>query len=396
MDRVCYVLSAAFVVMFLALPVHAKEGDVFRPFVSLGYSFDSNLFRLDEAESPTTQREDSFALQEVGVNLDWRPGRQQFVAKVARTRIRYKENTFLDFDGDDLEGAWLWYLGNRLSGRFGATQSTSQSSFEDIGLFNNQVESASQYGRAELEFHPRWRIGGGVEQVENINSDVSQSTQNFQQSTQDLSLSYKTPKGTELSLLIRRADAEYPNRLVILPFTFVDNSYEQIDYFLSGHWRYSGKFSLRMQGGPVTRNHKNLSQRDFEGLNGRVTGEWFPTGKTLISATAYQELGSADDINASFVLNKGGSLNGVWLWREKWRLNASVNIDRRDFQGDPGFILGLPRRTDQTVGGALSLSYTPHRVVTMDVALRSGERDSNLPNEDFRFYSVFANIRADF
>ncbi|MDP2025559.1 XrtB/PEP-CTERM-associated polysaccharide biosynthesis outer membrane protein EpsL, partial [Sulfuriferula sp.] len=402
--------------MLLALPAMAKEGDTFRPFVSLGDFYDSNLFRLDENESPGTQRDDRYALLSAGANVDWKPGRQQVVANLTKTLIRYDQNTFLDFAGDDMQATWNWRLGNRLSGNLGAAKSTSQSSFSDIGQVNNQVDRERRYGRAEWEFHPRWRIGGGLETTDNTNSAPSQLSQNVQQQVQDMVLSYRTPKGSNLRAQVRRIDAEYPNQQTlgftigsVPPFLFTqvwDNSYKQIEYNLLGDWRLSGKFTLRSQVGWVDRQYKNILRNDLGGaavlsersdtntLAGRASADWFATSKTLLSVTAYQELGDVSDINASSLLKTGASLSGVWLIREKWRLSLGATYENRDFKDDSG---GTQlQRNDDTLGSSLSISYTPHSAVGIDLGTRSGSRDSNISGEDYSFHLLFVNVRANF
>lgn len=400
----------------------AHEGDTFRPFVSAGYYYDSNLFRLDDGESPGTARDERYALYQAGLNVDWTPGRQQLIVRASKTLVRYDRYSYLDFDGDDLEGTWNWRLGNRLTGRVGATQSTSQSSFDDLGLINNSVDRERRYGRAEWEFHPRWRIGGGVETTDNTNSDPSQVSQNFSQDTYDLALTYRTPKGSNLRAQIRRTEADYPSMQVmattcsippfcppfpLTPTLVADTSFEQTDYLLGGDWRVSGKLSLRGQAGWTERSYANqfrntvgtptlVERPDFSGLTTRITGDWFPTGKTLVSGTLFQELGGASDINASSVLKRGARLDGVWLVREKWRMNAGLNFENRDYRGDPGSVPGLPRRNDDILGASLSLSYTPIRMLNVDVGLQAGRRDSNINGDDYDFHTLFANVRADF
>ena len=405
----------------LAMPAMAKEGDTFRPFVSVGYFYDNNLFRLAENESPGIQRDDRYSLLSAGVNVDWKPGRQQLVASATKTLIRYDQNTYLDFNGDDLSATWNWRLGNRLSGNLGATKSTSQSSFGDIGLVNNQVDRERRFGRAEWEFHPRWRIGGGVEETDNTNSAPSQVSQNFQQRMQDVVLSYRTPKGSNLRAQVRRIDAEFPNPQILAyvcsafpfcpPFPFIpsevaDNSFKQTEYNLLGDWRLSGKLTLRGQAGWVEREYENVLRGnlagspqlkirpDFSGFAGRVSADWYATGKTLLSLSAYRELGGATDINASSVLKQGAELRGVWLVREKWRLNAGATFENRDFKGDPG--ITQEQRNDDTVGASLSLSYMPIQAVSVDVGMNAGWRNSNISVEDYKFHSFFANVRADF
>lgn len=396
----------------LVQPVQAKEGDTFRPFVSAGYYYDSNLFRLADGESPATVREEHYALYQAGINVDWRPSRQQFLLNATRTLVRYDRNSYLDFDGDDVEGTWNWRVGSRLSGKLGAAQSTSQSSFDDLGLVNNTVDRERRFARAEWEFHPRWRIGGGAETTDNNNSSTSQVSQNFTQDAYDLVLAYRTPKGSNLRVQMRRIETDYPVMQVLSAFLFfanmADTSFDQTEYLLGGDWRISGKLALRGQAGWVDREYKNelrgsqgfiptlVERPDFSGFTARVTGDFFPTGKTLMSATLYQELGGASDINASSVLRRGAKLDGVWLIREKWRMSAGLKFENRDYRGDPGTVPGLIRRNDDTLGASLSLSYTPIRMLVVQAGLQAGRRDSNISGEKYDFHAVFANVRADF
>ncbi|OZA10428.1 MAG: hypothetical protein B7X94_06555, partial [Hydrogenophilales bacterium 17-62-8] len=185
-----------------------------------------------------------------------------------------------------------------------------------------------------------------------------------------------------------------------------DNSFKQTEYNLLGDWRLSGKLALRGQAGWVDRQYKNelrddlvgsvtLKERpDFSGFTGRVTADWYATGKTLLSVAAYREPGGATDINASSLLKTGTSVNGVWLIREKWRLNLGATYENRDFKGDPGTT--QLQRNDDTLGSSLSVTYTPHPVVALDLGARAGSRDSNISGGDYSFHSLFATVRADF
>jgi hypothetical protein len=290
-----------------------------------------------------------------------------------------------------------------------------------VGLVNNQVKRKRSFGRAEWEFHPRWRVGGGVEKTDNTNSAPSQISNDYQRQAQDVVLTYLTPKGSKLRAQVRRIDAEFPDPQVVssacllsflfpcppyplVPTEVADNSYKQTEYNLLGDWRVSGKLTLRGQAGWVDRNYENvlrgnlagppqLKERpDFSGFAGKVSGDWYATGKTLLSVSMYQELGGAGDINAISVLKNGASADGVWLVREKWRLNAGATFENRDFKGDPGTL----QRNDDTLGASLSLNYAPTQAVSLDVGMRVGRRDSNISVENYEFKSLFANVRADF
>lgn len=401
----------------LARPAPAWEGDTFRPFLSLGQFYDSNLFRLSDGANPSgIQRNDRYRVLSGGVNIDWKPGRQQLVASATRTFVRYDQNTFLDYQGNDLQASWNWRLGNHFSGNLGATETTGQSSFGDIGVINNKFTRKRHFGRADWSFHPRWQIGAGVEESDSSNSASSQFVWNYHQTAEDVTLAYLTPKGSRLRAQVRRIDANFPNQQILqagflfgVPVALVaDNTYTQTEYNLLWDWPLSGKLALHGTAGWVDRRYDNMLQSaiiggyyaalsprsDFSGFNGRVTADWYATGKTLLSMSLYRELAGAQDINATSVLKKGASLNGVWLVREKWRLNASVTFENRDFGGDTG--LGLPNRTDDTRGTSLSVNYTPIQAVSIDLGVSSGRRDSNTSVYEYTFRSTFVNVRADF
>ena len=399
----------------LAMPAQAKEGDTFRPFVSYGTFLDSNLFRLADNESPGTPRDDRYSVLSAGLNVDWKPGRQEIVANATKTRVRYNRNSMFDSDGNDYQATWNWRLGNRLSGNAGASESLSQSNFDSVGQVNNQVTRKRRFGRAEWEFHPRWRVGGGVETADYANSAPTLASQDAQTQARDVVLRYYTPKGSKLGVQVRRIDAEYPNPQllhfvsifgVIFPDEVADNSYKQTEYNLLGDWSVSGKLNLHGQAGWVDRQYENalkgnylfvpqLKERpNFSGFAGRMSADWYATGKTLLSVSLYQELGGAQDINASSVLKKGASINGVWLIREKWRMNVGATYENRDFKGDPGTT--QLQRNDDTFGESLSISYAPIQAVSVDVGVSAGRRNSNISVEEYRFHMVFANVRADF
>lgn len=409
-------LLLAGLMMVMALPAAAKEGDTFRPFVSYARYYDSNLYRLDESQFALAPHpSDQYGVLSAGLDVDWKPGRQQVIASASKSRVHYLRNTRLDYDGSDYQARWNWRLGNHWSGQVGATENLTQSSFEDLGLpVNNLVTRTSRFGRAEWEFHPRWRIGGGVDVADNTNSFLTLKNQDSHQHTYDVILSYLTPKGSNLGVQVRRFDVEYafPQLLRAIPYgPFViyevaDNSYEQTEYNLLGDWPMSGKLKLRGRVGWVERSYVNmlrndlngfavlLPRPDFSGFTGRMSADWYATGKTLLSMSVYQEPGTAQDINASSVLRTGAGVNGVWLVREKWRMNAGATYENRDFKGDPGTT--QEQRNDDTLGASLSLSYAPIQAVSLDVGASAGRRDSNMSGEDYKFYSFFASVKADF
>lgn len=380
----------------LATPAVAKEGDTFRPFVSYTRYYDSNLYRLAESEyALVSQLSDQYGVLSAGVNVDWKPGRQEVVANASKSLVRFSRNTRLDYDGSDYQLRWNWRLGNYWSGQVGAIEGVTQSSFSDLGLLiNNQVTRDNQFANVDWQFHPRWHVGIGATATTSTNSTSQQAPNDYDDTSWNATLGYTTPKGSKLSGQVRRVNGDYPNRP---PSLFVDRAYTLTEYNLLGDWNQSGKLIAHAKIGYVQRANNNLSQRDFSGLAGRVSADYFPGGKTAITWAVYREISNSDDVNASYQLNTGTSLGAAWLISNKLTLRANGSFENRKFEGETGYILlGTPRRDEDTLSGSLSLSYTPVRMATIDVGLQAGRRDSNLNYNDYKFHSVFGSVRLDF
>ena len=381
--------------ILLSLPATAKEGDTFRPFVSYAHYLDSNLFRLAESEySLVPERSDQYSVLSAGLNVDWKPGRQQILASVSKNRVRYSRNTQLDNDGSDNSLRWNWRVGNHWSGQVGATENKSQSNFESGLLTNNQVTRENKFVSAEWQFHPRYSVELGTAAATVSNSTTPQNSLDYEDKSVFATLRYLTPKGSNLRGQLRQVKGEYPNRA---PNLSVDRAYTQTEYNLLGDWKLSGKLTPRARLGYVQRENDSLSQRDFSGLAGRLSVDYFPTGKTLFTGAVYRELGNSDDINASYQVSSGISLGGVWQTRPKITLRANTSYENRSFQGNTGFApSGLAQRDEDTLSGTLSLSYAPVRLATIDFGLQAGQRESNIKPNDYTFNLLYVNLRADF
>jgi exopolysaccharide biosynthesis operon protein EpsL len=382
--------------VLLAVPAQAKEGDTFRPFVSYSRYYDSNLYRLAESEySLVPQLSDQYGVLGAGLNVDWKPGRQRLIVSASKSQVRYSRNTQLDYDGSDYQLRWNWRLGNRWTGLVGATESVTQSSLSDqLGLpVNNQVTRENRFANTEWQFHPRWHAGLGAASAASSNSTTQRAPLDYEDTSVSATLGYTTPKGSKLRGQLQRVEGKYPNRL---PSSLVDRTYTQSEYNLLGDWSMTGKLITRLKMGYVKRENDTLAQRDFSGVAGRLSADYYPSGKTLVSWALYREIANSDDLNATYQLSSGSSLGAAWLVTPKLTLRANASFENRSSKGDTGVILSIPQRDEDTLSGSLSLSFTPVSMATIDVGLQAGRRDSNTPVNDYTFHSVSVSVRADF
>lgn len=391
----CMVLGA-----LLALPAMAKEGDTFRPFVSYTRYYDSNLYRLDKNE-PNFQldengllfvepkRSDHYSVLSAGLNVDWTPGRQRVIAVASKSLVRFSHFDNLDYDGSDYQLKWNWRLGNRWSGQVGATESVTQSNLEYVSV-NNQVTRENRFASAEWQFHPRWNVGVGAAAASSTNSTTQQQELDYEDTSASATLGYTTPKGSKLRGQFRRVNGEYPNRDDLN----IDKRFTQTEYNLLGDWNLTGKTIVRGRIGYVQRENEIQSDRDFSGLNGRVSMDYFPAGKAMLNWAVYREISNSDELNAYYVLRTGGTLGAAWLVTNKITLRANATLEKRNFEGETIFV-GTQREEDAQ-SATLSLSYVPVKMATIDLGVQTGRRDSNIPVNDYTFRSVFVSLRADF
>ncbi len=160
-----------------------------------------------------------------------------------------------------------------------------------------------------------------------------------------------------------------------------------------GDWSVSGKLVNHLRVGWVDRQHENLSASDFSGVAGRFTADYFPTGKTVVSAAVYREPAGVEDANASFRLNTGVNVNAAWLLSDKTTVRAGASYVDSDFEQ---IVPGSLKRNDDDLNGSLSVSYSPIPMATIDAGLQVGRRDSTIDVLDYTFRSVFVGARADF
>ena len=399
------ILLSALIALSIVSPARALEGDTFRPFVSFSRYYDDNLFRLAENETifidggvKRGPQADSYNVLAFGANVDWRLSRQQILGRATKSLVRYTNFNSLDYDGSDYLAQWNWQLGNYWNGQIGATKTLSQSSFTDLNTniaVNNQRTIDNAFATANWLFHPRWQIGSGISQVKVLNSDPNQAFNDFTEQSEEVNLTWRTPKGTSLRAQLRLAQADYPNRQA----STIDNSYTQQELNISTTWPYSGLLRLQGRIGYVEREHKTISERDFSGLTGRATADYFPSGKTALSFSLYRELAAVSEISSSYRLATGISLNAAWSPTAKITLRGGVSDETAKFQGDPGFYLfDLPVREDRTQNASLSLNYEPMRSTVIGLGVQTGRRESNnvFTVNDYKFNTMFANVRVDF
>jgi hypothetical protein len=290
-------------------------------------------------------------------------------------------------------------LGNYWSGQISAAETIAQTSFRDFNTnlaVNNQATNRTFLASAFRQLDPHWKIGSVAQERDVSNSDPSRLVNNYKEKSLTLDLAWNSSKGSTIGGRLRIADARYPNRQIVL-FAPIDNSYSDHALSIYGVWPYSGFFRFSGSMGYEKRQHQTVTERDFSGLIGDATADYFLSGKTTISLNIYRRLNESNDLTSSYRVASGVSLNGLWAITSKINLRLNLTNESANYLGDPGFfIFSAPVRRDRTRSSTLSLSYMPLLSTEIDLSLQTGQQTSTYSINDYKYNSVFANFRVDF
>lgn len=380
----------------------AGQGDVLRPYVSYGVTYDDNLLRVNSAADAialfgSEQTSDTINRATVGITIDKQISLQHLNINLELNRDTFNRFNILDNDERNFSGKWNWHLGNHLQGNLGASHTRSLGTFLEFRqLVRNDRTRNRTFADLAWRFHPSWRLRTSASTYDLENSIAAQRTQDRSEDAAEIGVDYLTSSGSRVGVRYRQVEGTFPNRQLV-EGSLVDNGYRQDEASAVADWRYSGKTRLQFEAGMVKRNHNQVSARDFTGLTGRATLGWAPTGKITLSLVGWRDINAVGDATASFSDNLGVSLTPAWAITSKLSLQGKFSYEQQDHAGDPGLVLtAQPRRQDTFRSAMAAVSYTPLQDLQLSFSMQHDERQSNISERRFKSNSVMLNSRYEF
>jgi len=183
-------------------------------------------------------------------------------------------------------------------------------------------------------------------------------------------------------------DGSFPTRTVTIGST-IDNGFRQ--YTLEGNVEYqlSGLTRITGSAGLTTRQHPQVSQRNFTGPTGRLNLTYRQSEKTMWNTSVFQEIGAWEDATSSYLLVRGFSVTPSYSISEKLIAQGSYGLRRRAFEGDPNFVTTTTgQRIDQVQSLSATLSWLPLRQTRIDTTLSYDKRKANAAFGNFADFDV--------
>lgn len=361
--------------------------------LSQSVRWDDNVFRLPDDERPVGagSKSDRISRSSFGLAFDHMYSLQRLVASLDVVRRSYDEHDELDSTTESGLLRWDWATGKQWTGTALLLQREAPRSFDDV---DRRVLSINTLQRAVFNadywVHPDWSVVAGVEHTRSRYSDDSSAASEYDETAFEAGVGFRPKSGSRLSLVLRQADGEYPNR----PTTATrDPEYTQRDLRLRGDWILSGISKLSGYVGYTDREYSTVSSLDFSGPSGRIAFDWQPTGKLAFQVVARREIGSEDEVLDNYVLTRGVGVEAAWSATSKITLIARAERLHRDHGDTPLSSLGEDRR--RTYG--LSVDYRALDTVTLSASAVRIEReadDASSFDYDANIYGV--DLKLDF
>lgn len=370
--------------------------DVIQPYVSVGVTQDSNLFRFSK-DSVSDDASDTISRIEAGVGVDYPISRQRLTLKANVNRSQFQRYEFLNSDGSDWQAVWNWQVGNLWQGDLGYTRSQRLASFTETQATVRDVRTQqSVFASANYKVHPDWRLhwGGRWSALES-SSSLNQLI-NSNETSGVVGVDYISNANNSLGVQGQFLEARFPEYGITSASSF-DNGYSQTTVSSVADWKYSGNSRFRGRLGYTQRRYNELAIRDFNGMTGRLTYDWSITGKTLLSVAAWREVGGISDVISTFAVIKGSNLDVSWFPTSKIFVRGGVAHKSYDFRGDSGFVLGtVDKREDKIRTVSASLGYSPLQNLQISLDGVVEQRDSTRIFIDYNYKLITANIKVSF
>ncbi len=322
--------------------------------------------------------------------LDLRAGRQRLTASVQANSYRYADYSYLNWEGVDYGGAWLWEVGNRWTGTLSYEHTKFLSGLADFQAVIQNLRTVDvARAAAEYSIDPRWRLTGAFTGTFVDNSTAQLAANNLNEYAYGGGLKYVSARESYVTLGGRYARGDYRDR----PFpTQFDNAYDQYDVGVDTFWVFGPKSEIGGHAGYTWREFPNLPQRDFSGPTGRLRFTWRPTEKTGLGVFVRREIGAIEDEVADYVVTTAGRVAPVWQITPKVQLEAALERQHRDYRADPQFF----QREDRYTFANLGAVWRPTRNWEISLAVQYSTRNSNFPGNDYRDVSTYGTLRFGF
>jgi opacity protein-like surface antigen len=361
-----------------------RIADAVGPYASATLGYDSNTYRLDDdAPDIGDGRDDLLGTITLGFDSKLERAQQawSFGAEVGHTW--FADHDELDYTGGRAAAIWDWSTGGIATGELGYRYRRTLRDFANQFRADKVRDIRSEHqllAGADFDVPGNWIVG-----VRGRWSDIAFSETpalDLQRSVYGADLRYVSGSGNVVAL-----DAE------LLTADFDRGAEPDYDQYAVGpriEWRLGGRTAIEAWVGYTRRDFSSSLRDDHDDVTGRATLEVGDRDGHAVEASLYRELTNFGDESAEFAVVDGVSLEPRWKLREGLDLRVRLAYEQRDFQVPAG----AEDRSDDVLGGGVSVEWRVRRNLSLTLRADAERRDSTRTLQDYDFARVELQFTA--
>lgn len=373
-----------------------QHPDTLSLIVGAGISRDDNLFRAPEGREVS----DELRTTTLGLRFDKSYSLQRVIVDAMLTDYSYRDNSYLDYTGKNLNATWAWKISPSLYGNLSRSRTESLISFVDYVPATPELRrNVRTVDRSR--FDVEWEALGplhlisSVSHIDQTNSQAFIEESDYTAKSGEFGVKYVTSAKNSIALVSRKVGGDY-NRSED-PAALQDSGFTQNETEVRVVWNPTVKTNVTARVAHLDREHDNFSERNYSGYVGSADLKWGITDKVdfLINVrrdlNSFQESRSVTESYSNNYVSDSFTLNPVWNMTEKTSLGYRYTRQRRDFEGTT--VGADPLRLDHFKYNTISLEWNPRSFVQLGLSYQKMKRDSNDDNFDFKADIVYLTVR---
>jgi Putative beta-barrel porin 2 len=360
----------------------ARVIDAFNPYATVGFGYDSNIYRLDDRVDPIgDERADQYAMVSAGFDADIARSLQRWDLYGEVSHTLFNEHDELDYTGSRAGAIWHWGLTKASFGSVGFTHRRALRDFANQPPVNKVKDLRMENklaGDANIKLPGRWTMGVRGEFADVTFSETDRL--DLRRFLTGGNVGYASTAGSTIGL-----DAEY------LEGDYDENPLADYEEYTVGptlDWNITERTVLEAKVGYTNRNQADPLRQDYDGVTGRATVSFNNDPLNALRVVLYRDLSNLGDEVLEFAEVTGVEVEPRWQLREGMDVRFVLGYEKRDFNPDPDAeLIGLdPNRDDDVFTGGAFLDWQYTRNFKLSVGADMQKHDSTRELEDFDFH----------
>jgi len=360
----------------------------FQPYASLGYGYDSNIFRIDDDAPSVGGRSDQYAMLQAGFDFNHQPGLQKYQLSAEIGHTLFNEYDDLDYTGGLALARWQWQTAEGATGDLGYRFKRSLRDFANQNRLEKVKDIRSEhavFASGNLDVAEHWRVG-----VRGALADIAYSETgalDLQRTTVGARADYISGAGNRVGL-----DAEY------VLGRYDTNQGADYDRYTVGpalDWALTERTSISAKLGYTVRDNDSPLLEDYDGFTGKLEVDVHGKGGPTVKASLYRELSNIGDEVAEYAIVHGISIEPRWQLSSAVELRLEAMYENRDFQVSDD-VLFADAREDDVYGGGAFVDWNVRPNVTVTLGVDAEQRSSSRAFRDYDFARAELRVTARF